>query len=98
MKWVRVKSRILAYVFVALAGFLADGSQILLTCGAVFFLFRQIVHNALALEMPRKRLTAARPFLRTRLTGARVSIGIFVIGIIWFGLRFRLPRLPGCRK
>ena len=65
----------------------------------MFFLFRQVMHDALSLQMPRKRLTAARPFLRSRLIGARVRVGIVVIGAIRLGrLRFRLPRLPGCRK
>jgi hypothetical protein len=84
-------------VFVALAGLFTDGPQILLTGGAVFFLFRQIVHDALAFEMPRKRLPAARPFLRSQLAAARIRAGIVVIGVIrldW--LRFPLPRLPGC--
>ena len=86
-------------VFVALAGLFPDGPQILLTSGTMFFLFRQVMHDALSLEVPRKRLTAARPFLRSRLIGARVSVGIVVIGAIRLGrLRFRLPRLPGCRK
>ena len=55
-----------------------DGPQILLTSEAVFFLFRQVMHDLLSLEMPRKRLTAARPFLRSRLIGARVSVGVVV--------------------
>jgi hypothetical protein len=62
----------------------------------VFFFFRQVMHDPLSLEMPRKRLTAARPFLRSRLIGARVGVGIVVIGV--FRLRVHLPRLPGCRK
>ena len=44
-------------------------------------------------------MTTAHPFLGTRLTGARARIGIVIIGIIGLGRRrFRLPRLPGCRK
>src|SRR6202043_1924018 len=69
-------------VFVPLAGLFTNRPQMLPTGGAVFFLFRQIVHDALALEMPRKRLTTARPFLRSRLIGTRVSVGIVVIGVI----------------
>jgi hypothetical protein len=65
----------------------------------VFFRFRQVVHDALAFEMPRKRLPATRPFLRSRLTAARVRVGIVLIGAIRLDrLRFRLPRLPGCRE
>ncbi len=56
------------------------------------------MHDALSLEMPRKRLTAARPFLRSRLTGARVSVGVVIRAIRLGRLPFRLPRLPGCRK
>src|SRR3954454_3722257 len=50
-------------VFVALTGLFTDGPQILLAGGAVLFRIRQIMHDALALEMPWKRLPAAGPFL-----------------------------------
>src|SRR5436309_2990588 len=52
-------------IFIALTGLFPDGPQILLAGGAVLFFFRQIMQDALALEMPRKRLSAARLFLRS---------------------------------
>ena len=71
-----------------------------MTVSALSFLFRQIVYDALALEVTRKRLPAASPFLRNRFATTRCSVGIVVIGAIrlrW-RFRFRLPRLPGGRK
>src|SRR5215475_3932805 len=43
-------------IFVALAGLLPDGPQILLTSGAMLFLFRQVMHDPLALETLRESL------------------------------------------
>jgi hypothetical protein len=85
-------------VFVAFTALFPDGPQILLARAAVLLLFRQVMHDALALEMPRQRPPAPRPFRRSRITGARVSL--IVIGAIRLGWRFcfRLPRLPGGRK
>ena len=88
-------------VFVALAGLFTDGPQILLAGGAVLFRLRQIVLDALALEMPRQRLPAAPPFLGSRSAGARS--GVIVVIVIRISGSFRrlpcrLPRLPGGGK
>ena len=87
-------------IFVALAGLFADEPQILVAIDAVLFRFPQVMHDALALEMPRKRLPAAFPFLRSCPGGA--GRGIVIIGAIGLGRRwgwcFGLPRLPGFRE
>src|SRR5947208_2492529 len=46
-------------ILVALARFFTNGPQILLASGAVLFLFRQIMHYTLTLEMPRQGLSAS---------------------------------------
>src|SRR5438552_4047586 len=51
---------ICAGIFVALTDFLGDVTQVLVTAGAMFFLFRQIVHDALTLEMQWKPPPPAR--------------------------------------
>src|SRR6266540_3251852 len=86
--------------FVALAGLFPDRPQILLAGGAVFFLFRQIMYDTLAFEMPRKRLPATRSSLRGRTAGIRgAGIIVGIVGRLRFlCCRGRLPRLPCSRK
>src|SRR5260370_17820885 len=66
----------------------------------MFLLLRQVVHDALALEVPWKRLPATGLLMRNLL--ARAGLGAVVIVIATIGplrcLCFRLPRLPGCRE
>jgi hypothetical protein len=50
-------------IFVALADFLSDLSQILIALRAVLLSFWKIVLDALALQMTRQRLASARPAL-----------------------------------
>ncbi len=86
--------------FVALARLFPDGPQILLASRTVLFLLRQIMHDALALQIPRQRLPAAFPFLGSRLATGRRGLVVVILDTTgcWGCLAFRLPRLPQGRK
>ena len=66
----------------------------------MFLLLRQVVHDALALEVPWERVPATGFLLRNLLARAWLGAVVLVIATIGplrcFG--FRLPRLPGCRE
>ena len=85
-------------VFVALAGLFPDQPQILAAAIAVLFRFRQIVHDALALEMPRQRLAArlvsSWRFVRFRPV-SRIAIEVIVV-LAGSGFAFRsaVPARP----
>ena len=78
-------------VVVALAGLFGDQTQILAASGAVLVGLGQIVHDSLALQMPRQRLASAallrRHLIRTP-AGLRIVVGIVlvVLGRLLFGL------------
>src|SRR5439155_6226070 len=79
-------------VFVALARLFPDGSQILRTSLAVLFRIRQIMHDALALEMLGQRFSASVVLLRSCL--ACLWLGI-VIGS--FGPSVGFDSSAACR-
>src|SRR3954447_6919423 len=70
-------------IFIALADFFADMTQSLLTIGALLIGFRQIVNNALALEMPRQCLPSARLLLAARVRSWRIGASILVIAFLF---------------
>ena len=84
-------------VFVMLTGLFPDWPQVLLAGLAVLLRIRQIVHDALSLQMLGQGLPAAAGllFLITS-RSAPARLGVMVIVILAFGVRacFRLPRLP----
>ena len=57
------------------------------------------MHDALAFQMPRQRLPASGPFLRSGIANARCG-GIVIIGATgrFRHFRFRLPCLPSGGK
>src|SRR5262249_30988525 len=85
--------------FVALTRLFPNGSQILLTDLAVLFRIRQIMHDALSLEVPRKWLPAAAPLLRS-VACTRLYVLVIVVRALGCVCAFCgcLPRLPGCRE